>query len=57
MEHGPGCSMEIFYEQCESWFYEGIGEEILGEQRDEEKINIYGAGWREEADFLAKKWS
>ncbi len=49
--------MEIFYEQCESWFYEGIGEEILGEQRDEEKINIYGAGWREEADFLAKKWS
>ncbi len=44
MEHDPDCSMEIFYEWCESWLYEGISEEISGERRDEEKRNIYDIG-------------
>ncbi len=57
MEHDPDCSMEIFYEWCESWLYEGISEEISGERRDEEKRNIYDIGWSEEVDFLAKRWS
>ncbi len=41
MERDLGCSMEILYERCESWFCKGIGEEISGERRDEEKRNIY----------------
>jgi len=41
MEHNHGCSMETFYERCESWLCEGIGEEISEERRDEEKRNIY----------------
>jgi hypothetical protein len=44
MEHDPDCSMEIFYEWCESWLYEGISEKISGERRDEEKRNIYDIG-------------
>ncbi len=41
MERNHGCSMETFYERCESQLYKGIGEEISGEQRDEEKEYIY----------------
>jgi hypothetical protein len=29
---------------CESQLYKGIGEEISGEQRDEERRNMYDAG-------------
>jgi hypothetical protein len=52
MEHDHGYSMEAFYEQCESWLWKGIGEEILREQRDEEKINIYDVGWSGEGRFF-----
>ncbi len=31
MECDHGCSMNIFYELCESWFYEWIGAKLLGE--------------------------
>ncbi len=42
MECDPGYSMGTHYELCESWLCEGIGEEILGERRDEKKyIYIY----------------
>jgi hypothetical protein len=44
MERDHGCSMETFYELCESWLCEGIGEEILGERRDEGRRNIYDVG-------------
>ncbi len=44
MERNPSCSMETFYELCESRLCEGIGEEISGERKDEEKRNIYDAG-------------
>jgi hypothetical protein len=44
MEHDFGCSMEIFYELCESWLCVWIGAEISRERRDEEKKNIYDAG-------------
>jgi hypothetical protein len=44
MERDPGCSMGTFYELCESQLYEGIGEEISGERRDEERRNIYEVG-------------
>ncbi len=44
MECDPGYSMETFYELCESWLYEGITEEIFGECKNEEKMNIYDAG-------------
>jgi hypothetical protein len=30
--------METFYELCESWLFEGIGEEISGGQREEKYI-------------------
>jgi hypothetical protein len=30
-ERNPSCSMEIFYELCESRLCKGIGEEISGE--------------------------
>jgi hypothetical protein len=43
MERNPDCSMETFYEQCDSQLCKGIGEEILGEQRDKVKRNIYDA--------------
>jgi hypothetical protein len=36
--------MGTHYELCESWFCEGIGEEILGEQRDQKKKYIYEVG-------------
>ncbi len=44
IERDPGCSMGTHYELCESWFCEGIGEEILGERRDEKKKYIYEVG-------------
>ncbi len=44
MEPNPNYSMETFYEMCESRLCEGIGEEILGEQKDEERRNIYDVG-------------
>jgi hypothetical protein len=44
MERDHGYSMETLYELCKSWLYEGIGEEISGERKDEEKRNIYDAG-------------
>jgi len=55
MEHNPSCSMETHYELCESWLCKGIGEEVFGERRDEEKY-IYmrlvkGRRWI----FLGKK--
>jgi hypothetical protein len=37
MEHESNYSMDIPYESCESRLCKGIGEEISGEQRDEEK--------------------
>jgi len=43
MQHNPDCSMETFYKQCESQLCKGIGEEILEEQRDKAKRNIYDA--------------
>jgi hypothetical protein len=43
MERNPDCSMETFYEQCDSQLCKGIGKEILGEQRDKVKRNIYDA--------------
>jgi hypothetical protein len=36
MEHDPSYSMKTLHELCESWFCEGIGEEISREWRDEE---------------------
>jgi len=36
--------METHYELCESQLYKGIGEEISGERRDEEKKYIYEVG-------------
>jgi hypothetical protein len=36
MECDPNCSMDTFYELCESRFYKGIGAELLGEQREGE---------------------
>jgi len=44
MEHDLDYSMETFYELCESPFSKAISEEILGEQRDEEKRNTYDVG-------------
>jgi hypothetical protein len=44
MERDPNYSMETFYEMCESWLCEGTSEEILGEQKDEERRNIYDVG-------------
>jgi hypothetical protein len=44
MERNPNYSMETFYELCESWLCEGIGEEISGECKDEKKKNIYDVG-------------
>jgi hypothetical protein len=35
--------METLYEICESWFCEGIGEEISRERKDKEKGSIYDA--------------
>ncbi len=55
MERDPDCSMEILYELCESWLWEGIGEEISREQRDEEKGSIYNAGWSEEGKLFGKE--
>jgi hypothetical protein len=55
MEHDLGYSMEIHYELCESWLYEGTGEEISGEWRDEKKKYTYEASWKKKADFLAKR--
>ncbi len=52
MECDHGCSMEIFYELCESWLCERIGEEISGERRDKERRNIYDVGWREGGRFF-----
>ncbi len=43
-ERDHGCSMETFYERCESRLCKGIGEEISREQRNEEKINTYDVG-------------
>ncbi len=43
MECDPGCSMGTLYELCESQLCEGIGEEISGEWKDEERRNIYDA--------------
>ncbi len=57
MEPNPNYSMETFYEMCESRLCEGIGEEILGEQKDEERRNIYDVGWREGGRFLVKEGS
>ncbi len=44
MECDLGYSKEILYELCESRFYKGIHEEILGEQRNDERRNIYDVG-------------
>ncbi len=52
MECDPGYSMETLYELCESRLYEGISEEILGEWKDKERMNIYDAGWREGDRFF-----
>jgi hypothetical protein len=43
MECDPGCTMETHYELCESRLCEGIGEDILGEQKEEENKYIYEA--------------
>ncbi len=50
-------SMDILCELCESRLCEGIGEEISGERRDEERKNIYDTSWREGGRFLVKKGS
>jgi hypothetical protein len=34
MEHNLGYSLKALQELCESWFCEGIGKKISGEQRD-----------------------
>jgi hypothetical protein len=47
--------METFYELYESWLCEGIGEEISGERRNEERRNIYDASEEKKAEFLVKK--
>jgi len=57
MERNLNCLNETLYELCESQLCEGIGEEISGERKDEEKRNIYDAGWKERGKFLVKKWS
>jgi len=44
MERNLNCLNETLYELCESQLCEGIGEEISGERKDEEKRNIYDAG-------------
>jgi len=41
MECDPNYSMETLYELCETQFYKRIGEDISGEQRDDERRNIY----------------
>jgi hypothetical protein len=44
MERNPNYSMKTFNELCESWFYEGIGRKIFGEQRDKDWRNICDVG-------------
>ncbi len=41
MERNLGCLMKTLHELCESRLYEGIGQEISGEQRDKEWKKIY----------------
>ncbi len=41
MERDHGCSMDIFYELCESWFWWRIGAKLLRERGVMEKIKIY----------------
>jgi hypothetical protein len=47
--------METFYELCESQLRKGIGEEISGEWKDEEKKNIYDASWNEEVGLFGEE--
>jgi hypothetical protein len=47
--------METFNELCESWLCKGIHEKISGEQRDEEKINIYDVGWSEKSKLFSEE--
>ncbi len=50
MECDSRCSMEIHYELCESQLWKGIGEEISGEQKDEQKKKK--KGWMKEEGRL-----
>jgi hypothetical protein len=55
MEHNLGCSMDIFYELCESWFCWRIGAELSGERGDVERKRLYEASGKEEKDFWRRK--
>jgi hypothetical protein len=44
MERDLGCSMDTFYEQCESRFWGRIGVKLSRERRDVEKKKLYEAG-------------
>jgi hypothetical protein len=41
MERDPGCSMDILYELCESWFWWKIGVKLSREQWVVEDRRIY----------------
>jgi len=44
MEHNPNCSMDNFYEQCESRFLGTIGAELSRERRDVDNGKLYEVG-------------
>jgi dolichyl-phosphate-mannose--protein O-mannosyl transferase len=44
MEGDPACSMDNFYEQCESRFLGTIGAKLSKEQRDVTNAKLYEAG-------------
>ncbi len=44
MECNLGCSMDIFYELCESQFWRRIGVKLSRERGEVEKIKIYKVG-------------
>jgi len=43
MEGDLGCSMDNFYEECESRFLGTIGAELSKEQRDVDNAKLYEA--------------
>ncbi len=44
MERDLGCSMDNFYEQCESQFLGTIGAKLSKERRDVDNAKLYEAG-------------
>jgi hypothetical protein len=43
MERDPCCSIDKLYGECESWFLETIGVELLKEWREVDKEELYEA--------------